>query len=199
MADRRAVPGREPLERRQRRLRIELAAVRHVQNLLVEADAAPALAGFRDRQKVSPEAGAVQRGMDVADAGVGAVVYDAGARQQPLAALVLELAPEPQRLRQHGDVFGLGVGEAQVSGGAVRGTLLVAGRELFEQGHVAAPGGQRPGGSRTHGPASDDHGVQDCVQGFLQIGRQRRNVQVEAAVMPAAGPHRSSPAPRPPW
>jgi len=50
--------------------------------------------------------------VDLAEVRVGAVVDDAGARQQLLAALDFELGPELQRFGQHGDVLGLRVGKA---------------------------------------------------------------------------------------
>jgi hypothetical protein len=160
----RPVSGRQALEGRQREFGIELPAVRHVQHLRVEADAAPPLAGFRRRQEFGLQASLVQRRMHRLQRRVRAVIDDAGARQQLLATLVFEFAPQLQGLREHGDVVRFRIGQTEVPGCAVRRTDAVSGPELLQQRDRPAAPGQSPGRGGTHGPAANDHSVHGGAQ-----------------------------------
>ncbi|CAH0175924.1 hypothetical protein SRABI26_01307 [Arthrobacter sp. Bi26] len=170
MADLGPEAGGEALQRRQRGVRVQLAAVRHVQHARLEPDAPPALGGFLGGEELRPEPGGKQRIPDLGQPRIGAVVHDAGARQQPRAGVRFQLAPQPCRLGQHGHVVAIRVAGVEVPGCAVGSPVAVAGPELLQQGHVPAAPGQRPRGGGAHRSAADDHGVQSCLQGFLLRG-----------------------------
>ena len=162
---------------------------------LVEPDAAPAFGGFRGTQEFGPQPGPAQGVPHVAQPRIGAVVHDAGARQEALAAVGLELVPQPDGLGQHRHVVRIGVAGVEVPGGAVRRAVAVPRAELFQQGHVPAAAGQGPGGRRAHGAASDDDGVQMVVHG--SSGRcwcGRGGASAGRASGRAGAPRRSWPA-----
>jgi hypothetical protein len=165
MADLGAESGGEALHRRQRGVRVQLAAVRHVQDTLVEPDAPPALCGFLDCEELRAEPGGEQGAPDPGQPRIGAVVHDAGPGQQALAAIRFELVPQPHGLGQHGDVVRIRVAGVEVPGGAVGGAVAVPWPELLQQGHVPAAPGQRPRGGGAHRAAADDDRVQGCLQG----------------------------------
>ena len=144
MADDGAVFGGEPLQDRQGDVGVQLSAVGHVQHLLVEPDAPPALGRFRRGQEFSPQPGGKQRGLHLAQPGIRAVIYDAGAGEEPLPAVGFKLVPKRHALRQHRHIVGVGVGQVEVPRGTVGRAVAVPGPKLFQQGHIAAAPGQRP-------------------------------------------------------
>lgn len=174
--------GGEALHHREGGLGVQLPSVGHVQHLLVEPDAAPALGRLRGVQEFGPQPGGAQGTLHVTEARIGPVVHDARARQEPLAAVGLKLAPQTDSLCQHRHVIRIGVAGVEIARGAVRGPVEVPGAELLQQGYVPPAAGQRPGRCRAHGPAADDDGVKVCCQSILRrvLVREGRAVPGES-------------------
>lgn len=74
-----------------------------------------------------------------------------------------EVAPESARVAQPGQIFGFGVGDVEVTRGAVRGPPHVTGLELLEDGHGAARAGEMPRRGCPHRAGADDGDVEGLV------------------------------------
>src|SRR5690606_41830883 len=112
-----------------------------------------------------PRRGRAERAGDgvarpVARAVAAPVAHPAGDGEELGARLVLDLAPQRERLLGEVEVLGLGVRRAVDARRAVRGAVGVPGREALEQDDVAPAPGELPGRGGAH-DAAPDHDVVD--------------------------------------
>ena len=126
---------------------------------LAEAHARPSLCRGVAADELVCRAAGGQRFRHRADVRLRPVVHATRRRQQVLAGVLFQLAPQRQRLLSEGDVEGVGVGEPEDPRAAVRAAELVAGLEPFEKHHRPAFPRQPPSGRRPHCPAADHNDV----------------------------------------
>ncbi|CPU65217.1 Uncharacterised protein [Mycobacteroides abscessus] len=138
-----------------------------MQHPALEPQPRPALGRGRGVEPLVLDPPGRERGADRVDAALGRAVATPVAHaarhvEELGPGLVLDLAPQAQRLLREVEVLGLGVRRAVDARRPVRGAVRVPGCEALEQHDVAPAPGELPRRGRAH-DAAPDHEVVDVL------------------------------------